>query len=157
MQRQHSRFQRSVALTLMASLTLPVLLAGCGGGGSSSSDYGGGMRGGPARPVPQTRRGMTTAQKGVLLVGAAALYYMYRRNQKAQQQRQSDQQVQYYLSKNGRVYYRDPNNPQQVHWVSPPSSGFRVPESEAGEYRDFEGYNNQRSGRDLRGVIPAAP
>ena len=49
---------------------------------------------------------MSTKKKLVLLAGAAALFYMYKKHQA-----KAGQQIQYYRSKNGRVYYREPNNP----------------------------------------------
>ena len=100
------------------------------------------------------RPGMTTKQKVMLLAGAAALYYLYRKHQqKAQAQGQT---IQYYRSKNGRIYYREPNNPQQVHWVTPPRQPIQIPMDEAQQYSDIEGYNNQRSGRGLEQLFPMA-
>ena len=82
----------------------------------------------------------------VILAGAALLYYLYKHHQAKQ-----NQQVQYYKSKNGRVYYRDPQS-HQVHWVTPVS----VPESAAGEYSGYQGYNNSNTGQDY-GTADAAP
>ena len=59
-------------------------------------------------------------------------------------------QGQYYLSKNGRVYYRDAQH--RAHWVTPPPEGIQVPEAQAQQYRDFQGYNNSATGRDLTGL-----
>jgi len=81
---------------------------------------------------------MTTRQKVVILAGAALLYYLYKHHK----QQQNGQQVQYYLSKNGRVYYRDPQT-HQAHWVTP----VQVPESEAQDYSQYQGYNNQPTGQ----------
>ena len=98
----------------------------------------------------QPRQGISNKQKVVILAGAAALYYLYNqhKNKKA-----AGAEGQYYLSKNGRVYYRDAQ--KQVHWVTPPSEGIRVSENEAQNYRDFQGYNNRSTGRDLRDLQPA--
>ncbi len=83
-----------------------------------------------------------------MLAGAAALYYLYKRHQTATAAAGEDSQ--YYLSKNGRVYYRDADH--RAHWVTPPPGGIQVPESEAMDYRNFQGYNNSSSGRDLTGL-----
>lgn len=91
--------------------------------------------------------GMSTSKKVVLLAGAAALYYLYKKHQSAGKEGPDGQ---YYLSKNGRVYYRDSEH--RAHWVTPPPEGIRVPASEAAEYREFEGYENQSTGRDLSGL-----
>lgn len=150
------RCLRPTALFVALLMVFPILLMGCGG----KSDNGANLppiddtRGGTVTPAsapvntpPQQHTGLSTKQKVVLLVGAAALYYMYKKHKDAQNQTAN---VQYYLSKNGRVYYRDANH--QAHWVTPPAQGFQVPEDEAQEFRDFQGYNNQNSGRDLVGL-----
>lgn len=98
---------------------------------------------------PRVRRGLSNQQKVAILVGAAALYYLYNRHRNAQGH---GAQGQYYLSKNGRVYYRDAQG--RPHWVTPPPGGIRVPESEAQRYRDFRGYNGRTTGRDLMDVLP---
>jgi hypothetical protein len=100
-------------------------------------------------PQPQQRSGMSSrTKKLVVLAGAAALYYLYKRHQNAKAKEGVDGQ--YYLSKNGRVYYRDADH--RAHWVTPPPGGITVPEDEAAAYRDFQGYNNSTVGRDLRDV-----
>ena len=91
---------------------------------------------------------MTTTSKVVILAGAAALYYLYKHHKNAAQAK--GEEGQYYLSKNGRVYYRDAEH--RAHWVTPPPSGIAVPESEAAEYREFQGYDNRATGRDLSGL-----
>jgi len=88
-------------------------------------------------------------------VGAAALYYLYKQHQNKQG---AGREGRYYLSKNGRVYYREPNG--NFHWVTPPSGGVQVPESEAEHYRDFAGYNGQTTGKSFggygaAGAVPA--
>jgi len=97
--------------------------------------------------TPQAHTGITTGQKVVILAGAAAAYYMYKHH-KAKAGDGPDGQ--YYLSKNGRVYYRDAQH--RAHWVTPPPEGVRVPENEAREYREFRGYDNRNTGRDLTGL-----
>ena len=102
-----------------------------------------------AAPVngPAAKTGITTGQKVVMLAGAAALYYMYKHHQTSTAQ---GEEGQYYLSKNGRVYYRDAEH--RAHWVTPPAEGVRVPEGEAREYQQFQGYDGSSSGRDLTGL-----
>jgi len=94
---------------------------------------------------PQNRRGLSTQQKVAILAGAAALYYLYNRHKNRQGH---GAEGQYYLSSNGRIYYRDAQ--RRVDWETPPPGGIRVPEAEAGQYRDFQGYNGRSTGRDLR-------
>jgi|SwirhisoilCB2_FD_contig_111_1389325_length_1163_multi_4_in_0_out_0_2 hypothetical protein len=150
-----SRTLRLTALLLALCLLLPLLTA-CGGPKESGANLPpiDDTRGGtvtpstaPAGVPPQQHTGLSNKQKVVLLVGAAALYYMYKKHRDAQNQPAN---VQYYLSKNGRVYYRDANH--QAHWVTPPAQGIQVPADEAQDYRDFQGYNNQNTGRDLVGI-----
>lgn len=105
------------------------------------------------RNQPVANTGMNTKQKVTLLAGAAALYYVYNRYKKKNAAKLQGQNVQYYLSKNGRVYYRDPQNPQNAIYVTPPpeqAQTFRVPASEAGAYSGIQGYENAPSGRTLQ-------
>ena len=103
----------------------------------------------PVSPQPEQKKGLNNAQKaGVVLVGAAALYYLYRQHQKKAAEGQNGK---YYLSKNGRVYYRDAQH--RAHYVTPPSGGVTVPTAQAQQYRDFRGYNGDTTrGRDLSGL-----
>jgi hypothetical protein len=103
----------------------------------------------PANQPPQARnRGLSTGQKvAVTLAGAAALYYLYNQHKNKQQQ---GAQGRYYLSKNGRVYYRDAQG--RANWVTPPPGGIQVPAEEAQRYRDFQGYDNRPTGRTLADV-----
>jgi len=106
-----------------------------------------------AQPQQTKKKGLSTGQKvAITLVGAAALYYLYNKNKNKQAK---GAQGKYYLSKNGRVYYRDEQN--RAHWVTPPSEGIQVPESEAQKYRDFQGYNKSTSGRTLSDVARELP
>jgi hypothetical protein len=143
---------RLFAVLLSALLMVP-LLSSCGGGSKTATPP----------PVDDTvgrtvsdrqteaKKGLGTGQKVALLAGAAALYYMYNQHKNASQ---DGAQGKYYLSKNGRVYYRDAEH--RAHWVTPPSEGIRVPESEAQQYRQFQGYNGNTSGRDLTGLTSSA-
>ncbi|MDZ4874847.1 MULTISPECIES: hypothetical protein [Chroococcidiopsis] len=156
MEKIHPRrkWTQIMALVLTALLTLPILNA-CGGSPNTSA---------PPPPVadnvgrtqtypsnqPQARKGLSTGQKIAILGGAAALYYIYNQHKNRKGQ---GPQGQYYLSKNGRIYYRDAQG--RPHWVTPPPEGIRVPESEARQYRDFQGYNNRSTGRDLTDLQPA--
>jgi hypothetical protein len=101
------------------------------------------------------KKGLTNTQKVVILAGAAALYYLYNQHKNSQEQ---GPQGQYYLSKNGRVYYRDAEH--RAHWVTPPREGIQVSEAEARQYSDFQGYNNSPTGRDLTSLgqapVPAS-
>ncbi|BBD67648.1 hypothetical protein NIES4072_50540 [Nostoc commune NIES-4072] len=144
---------RLLAVVLSALLTVP-LLSSCGGGSRSAN---------VPPPVDDTagrtvsdrqteaKKGLGTGQKVALLAGAAALYYMYNQHKNASQ---DGAQGKYYLSKNGRVYYRDAEH--RAHWVTPPSEGIRVPESQAQQYRQFQGYNGSSTGRDLTGITSSA-
>lgn len=105
-----------------------------------------------ARPPEAKKKGLSTGQKLAILGGAAALYYLYTKHKDKEAK---GAQGKYYLSKNGRVYYRDEKN--QAHWVTPPSGGIQVPEAEAQKYRDFQGYNNSTSGRTLNDVTRDLP
>lgn len=102
---------------------------------------------GPANS-PKAKRGLSTGQKVAILAGAAALYYLYNQHKNRQAQ---GAQGKYYLSKNGRVYYRDAQG--RAHWVTPPPGGIQVPEEEAQQYRDFQGYNGRQTGRDLTDLV----
>lgn len=151
-----SRPVRPVAVVLISSLLSPVLLVGCG---SNQAE---------APPPPRdaspnemsrvnpnaapTKSGMTTKQKVILLVGAAALYYLYKKHKAKVDAGQTN--VQYYLSKNGRIYYRDPQTHQAI-WVTPPKEPIRINESEASDYEGLQGYNNSPTGKDLTGLVPA--
>lgn len=137
---------------LSTLLTVP-LLNSCGGGSQNATpppiDDTVGRNLNNRAPVnqPQARRGLSTGQKVAILAGAAGLYYLYNQRKNAQG---TGAQGKYYLSKNGRVYYRDAQN--RPVWVTTPQEGIRVPEEEAQQYRDFQGYNNSPTGRDLRGL-----
>lgn len=140
---------RALAVVAASALVLPMI--GCGSGTPSgvnqppmdaSRPMGYSTQTMPAQNTQ--RRGMSGGQKMMLLAGAAALYYMYKKNQEKKAAGQLNGQPQYYLSKNGRVYYRD--NTGRAVWVTPPSQGIQVPYDEAQQYSQFQGYNNQTTG-----------
>ena len=164
------RSYRLASAVSLAAMILPgLLLGGCGSGGGSTAGGSasgaslppidasrGGVAGGPGyaptAPTAQPRQGMSTGKKVALLAGAAAVYYLYKKNQakRAESAQAAASTPQYYLSKNGRVYYRQAN--KQVVYVTPPAQPISVPYEEAQQYRDFQGYDNRRDGRDLVGL-----
>ena len=85
------------------------------------------------------------AVEAVELRGDAALYYLYRQHLTNEGM---GPQGRYYLSKEGRVFYKDWQDRQ--HTVNPPSEGLRVPRPNADPYRGVRGYAGQEDGRDLR-------
>jgi hypothetical protein len=153
------RWTRSKGLMLCASLVLVApMIVGCGSGSNSSTvganqapidDYAGQRAQTMPAQSQQKKQGMSTGTKVAILAGAAALYYMYKKNKEKRAQSVSSE-PQYYLSKNGRVYYRD--NTGRAHWVTPPREGIQVPYAEAQQYQDFQGYNWNPNGRTLAGL-----
>jgi len=143
---------RPTAMLLSALLTVP-LFAGCGQRQATVPPPVDDTRTATTTAAPtEQKKGMSNVQKGaVVLAGAAALYYLY--NQHKHAQAQAGENGQYYLSKNGRVYYRDANH--QAHWVTPPPNGITVPSADAQQYRDYQGYDNQTTGRDLTSLPEA--
>jgi hypothetical protein len=139
--------RRFGATLVAASLAMP-LLAGCGGTNNQSN----------MTPVDDTRannasynppapsapsQGMSTKQKVILVAGAAALYWLYKHQKDAQ-----GNSVQYYQSKNGRIYYRDAEH--RAHWVTPPREVTATPEEER-ELSRFQGYNDRSTGEQFNG------
>ncbi|MBC1237876.1 hypothetical protein VF14_02155 [Nostoc linckia z18] len=146
---------RLLAVLLSALLTVP-LLSSCGGGSRSANvpppvDDTVGRTVSDRSAQPEVKKGLSGGQKVAILAGAAALYYLYNQHKNAPQE---GAQGKYYLSKNGRVYYRDAEH--RAHWVTPPPEGIRVPESEARQYQDFQGYNGRSTGRDLSNLVSLA-
>lgn len=143
---------RALALVAASVMVAPVV-AGCGSSNNGanlppvddtvSRSQGYGYNGAPPQ---QQKQGMSTGTKVAILAGAAALYYMYKKN-KEKRAAGDMSQPQYYLSKNGRVYYRDQSG--QAHWVTPPQGGIQVPYGEAQQYSQYQGYQNQSNGRTL--------
>jgi hypothetical protein len=158
----HPRVRRRAPVGLLTALSLAAApLAACNRDtdhhGASMTPVDESMRypgapAGSAMPQPMEASGESHSMRNkmILLGGAAALYYLYKQHQG---QADSSGQPQYYLSKNGRVYYRDADH--RAHWITPPAAGIRVPESEAAPYRDLQGYDNRATGRDLTSVPEA--
>lgn len=149
-------FRRAQACLFSMVLVAPMLVAGCGSRDVASqqpTDNSPNRITPNSNPAPEARKqGMSNVQKvGVTLAGAAALYYLYNQHKKAKAQ--SGAEGQYYLSKNGRVYYRDAQH--KVHWVNTPAQGVQVPAAEAQRYQQYQGYNNQTTGRDLTSLPEA--
>ncbi len=106
----------------------------------------------PAMSAPNPNRpslGLSGKQKVVLLAGAAALYYYYQKSKKATAAKYPGQAIQYYLSKNGGIYYRDPKNPRNAIFVTAPTKTVSIPANEAQVYSGVRGYNNQTTGNGL--------
>ena len=150
---RRSLTQRPVALLITASMAMP-LLTGCGGKkdetpGAPVDDTRGGTVTPPAPNAQPAKTGMSTTKKVVILAGVAAAYYWYTHHKKAEENKDKQQ---YYISKaNGRIYYRDANH--TAHWVTPPTDKVQVDESEAQNYKRFQGYDNQTTGEsDLKSV-----
>lgn len=141
-------YLRSTSLLLSALMTVPVL-ASCGGSNQSNlPPIDDSRTNNTSYSTPQAqRKGISNGQKVAILAGAAALYYLYNQHQNRQG---AGAEGQYYLSKNGRVYYRDAQG--RPHWVTPPREGIQVPAAQAERYREFQGYNGRQSGRDLRSL-----
>lgn len=82
--------------------------------------------------------------KTVKLYGAAALYFLYR-------MRNQNDGVQMYMSaSNKRIYYRDAKTHQAIY-VAPPVKPIEVPIAQAQDYKDYAGYNGQKSGQTFGG------
>lgn len=150
------RGSRALALLLVLTMLTPFLV-GCGGRGGGSQanlppvdDTQGGTR--RVEPAGQ-RQGMSTSKKVAILAGAAALYYLYKRSQ---DKKAAASEHQYYLSKNGRVYYRDDKG--RAHWVTQAPAPMEVPMDELQRYPElsrYRGYNNQNSGEDFGNLLGA--
>lgn len=143
---------RGVGILVIASMIVP--LAGCGSPASTPSGSAPMSNGAPPPGVgsqgANARRpslGITTKQKVVILAGAAALYYYYRKSKQKTAQQYAGQQVQYYLSKNGGIYYRDPQT-HAAHFVTAPKQ-VQVSQAEAQPYSQVQGYNNQSTGNNM--------
>jgi len=150
-----NRFNSTSALRggsafVLASLLVP--LAGCGSPApppTTSSSLPPQQMSRPAMSAPNPNRpslGLST--KVVLLTGAAALYYYYQHSKKATAAQYPGQAIQYYLSKNGGIYYRDPKTHQPT-FVTAPTKTVSVPANEAQAYSGVQGYNNQTTGNGL--------
>jgi uncharacterized iron-regulated membrane protein len=154
---ERKRFLAPRAWLLSLLLTLPLFTTGCGHNNANTPQANVNDRAGQVSPasVPSNsaaqdnKKGLSRGQKvAITLAGAAALYYLYKHHQNAKAR--TGAQGQYYLSRNGQVYYRDAQH--RAHFVTPPSGGIQVPASEAQQYSQFQGYNNRPQGRSLVGL-----
>ncbi len=158
---QTRRSPRLLALALTALMCGPLLmgLTGCGNKGADSGTAGSGAvtppgpsmantPGGPGGPAQPAKQGMSTGKKAAIaLAGAALLYYLYKKHQASQQAQagaQGGKSPQLYRSSNGGVYYRDPQNPQKVTWLTVPNQPVSVPADEVQRYApDYSQYQGQ--------------
>jgi hypothetical protein len=158
MKSHHKSLWRPTGAVVIASLTLPTLLAGCGAPAPNAQ-----------APRPQNRPaasqgGMSTGQKVKLLAGAAAVYYLYRKYQRdnAAKLQQAQAQapggkIQYYRSRSkGFIYYRDPQTKQAIIVAPAPNQvpQQQVPEAQAREYSNFQGYDGSQTGETLDKYFP---
>ena len=108
----------------------------------------------------QAKPGMSTGKKLALVAGAALLYYLYRRHVAAQAAAQkaapvagqaapaaASKHAQLYRSRNGGIYYRDPQG--KPVWLTVPSQPVQVPVDDLQKYAPE--YNK------ISGPAPAAP
>lgn len=158
---QTRRSPRFLALALTALMCGPLLmgLTGCGNKVADSGTANGGYAppanvpsgpnasanpGGPAQPAKQ---GMSNGKKAVIvLAGAALLYYLYKKHQASQQAQAgtAGKSPQLYRSANGGVYYRDPQNPQKVTWLTVPDKPVAVPADQVQQYApDYQQYQGK--------------
>ncbi len=149
---QSSWLWRPAGATVVASLVLPALLAGCGSPAQQTQVP---VSQAPMRRTqPVANTGMSTRQKVTLLAGAAGMYYLYRKYQRDNAAKLANQKVVYYLSKNGRVYYRDPKTHEAIYVTPAPDQArpVQLPASEAGDYdySGIQGYNNAQNGKTLK-------
>ncbi len=121
-----SRFR---SLSGLVAIAFTVSVFGCGKPAETSPSNPAGTPYGSVPPPRQNTPGMSTGKKVALLAGAAALVYLYNKHKNA---RGAGAQGQYYLSKNGRVYYRDSKG--NAVWVTPPKEGIPVPQEQAAVY-----------------------
>ena len=145
----------SLALTLVLCGPVLVTLAGCGNKGGDTGQAAS-TQTAPTdattapntQTTPPAKQGMSTGKKAVIvLAGAALLYYLYKKHQAAQQAQSGAQgngaTPQLYRSSNGGVYYRDPQNPQKVTWLTVPNQPVSVPANQvqqyAPDYQQFQG------------------
>ena len=146
----------SLALTLVLCGPVLVTLAGCGNKGGDTGQAAGTQTGTTdpnastmsPNTAPPAKQGMSTGKKAVIvLAGAALLYYLYKKHQAAQQQagaQGNGATPQLYRSSNGGVYYRDPQNPQKVTWLTVPSQPMSVPANQVQQYApDYQQYQGQ--------------
>ena len=162
---QTRRPPRLLAWTLAILMGVPLLIAlsGCGNKNAgqtadnsaapstapnASAPNASAMSGPNGQSAAPAKQGMSTRNKVIILAGAALLYYLYKKHQAAQQAQAGAQangtQPQLYRSQNGGVYYRDPQNPQKVTWLTVPNQPVQVPASDVQQYApDYQQYQGQ--------------
>ncbi len=162
---QTRRPPRLLAWTLATLMVGPLLvgLAGCGNKNAgqtadnsaapstmpnASAPNASTMSGPNGQSAAPAKHGMSTRNKVIILAGAALLYYLYKKHQAAQQAQAGTQangaQPQLYRSQNGGVYYRDPQNPKKVTWLTVPNQPVQVPASDVQQYApDYQKYQGQ--------------
>jgi len=129
-------------LPFLVVLSLSASVFGCGKSPQASTQAPSGAPYGYVPPPQQQQRtGMSTGKKVAIIAGAAALIYLYNKHKNA---KGSGAQGQYYLSKNGRVYYRDAKG--NAIWVTPPKQGIQVPQEDAQMYERAAQNNNWNVG-----------
>ena len=100
-------------------------------------------------PPFQSRAASVTTNKAnatITLYDAAAMAYTIKQWKKNPQHTQ-----QLYLSKSAnRVYYRDDKTHQAI-WVDSPAKGITLSAVQAAPFRNYKGYNGQKTGRVLSG------
>lgn len=145
------------ALTLLLCGPLAAGLSGCGPkadtsqtGGSAAPTPNVSAPGSTMSSAPAAKQGMSTGKKAVIvLAGAALLYYLYKKHQAAQQAQTASggaagASPQLFRSSNGGVYYRDPQNPKKVTWLTAPAQPVSVPAGEVQQYApDYSQYQGQ--------------
>ncbi len=154
---------RPSGVAVIASLTLPTLLAGCGSPAPQQTQSQAPM----ARTMPNrqaARPGMSTGQKVKLLAGAAAVYYLYRKYQRDNAAKLQQMQaaapggkIQYFRSASkGYIYYRDPRTHEAIVVAPSPDQvqQQQVPDAQSQEYSKFQGYNGAQSGETLDKYFP---
>ncbi len=175
---------RTLALGLASSMIAPGLVAGCGGGGSQQAaappppagNYNppsgmqgqrpSGMQGQRPGAMQAQRPGMSTKTKVLLIGGAALAYYLWKKHRNAQNQ-PLPQGVQLYRSKNGGIYYRDAQNPQNITYVVPPraqqfNQTMQVDPSEVqglglDQYQGYPGGSGNTGLDAVRQLVPLPP
>ena len=160
------RFNSNTALRggsyfVLTALLVPIV--GCGHGADNTPPTSSGPA--PAGMQPAANKpplgGITTTQKVVLLAGAAALVYYYEKSKKDTAKKYAGQSIQYYKSKNGGIYYRDPTT-HAFHFVTAPATNYsvKVPETEAQavpEIQQAQGYDGKAQGNGLDYYFKPAP
>jgi hypothetical protein len=102
---------------------------------------------GHSQPTTEAHACQAGARRSPSARVTLALYYLYRHHLTNDGM---GPQGRYYLSKDGRVFYKDGQD--REHTVNAPSEGLRVPRAAADPDREIRGYAGRQDGRDLRGL-----